>query len=63
MAILDDVAQKVRGKGQKIKGRMRNDRLKGTVDQIKGSFNETVADTKLNSRTHTRHHNSDRKAI
>ena len=51
MAILDDVAQKVRGKGQKMKGRMRNDRLKGTVDQVKGSLNATVADAKLRGRS------------
>lgn len=55
MAMIDDVAQKLRGKGQKLRGRMRSDRVKGTIDEIKGSVNETVADMKLRSRS--RRHN------
>jgi len=50
MALIDDVAQKVKGKGQKIKGKMDHNRVRGTIDKIKGTINETVADTKLKVR-------------
>lgn len=50
MAVIDDIAQKVKGKGQKLKGRMNQDRIQGTIDEIKGEFNDTIADAKLQSR-------------
>lgn len=58
MALIDDMSQKIIGKGQKTKGKLRNDPIKGTIDQIKGTFNDKVADTKMRDRTEKDRNNS-----
>lgn len=53
MSTLDDVAQKIKGKTQKIKGSFKDNtgnRGDGTWDKVKGSVNETIADLKLKNR-------------
>lgn len=50
MTFVDDVSQKMKGRGQKIRGKIRSGRVSGSIDQIKGSVNETIADAKLRTR-------------
>jgi hypothetical protein len=53
MGTLRDLGQKIKGKTQQFKGDANQERgqgVKGGFQKLKGKVNETVADTKLNSR-------------
>ena len=53
MGFLDDVVQKVKGKGQQFSGEYKNQtgaQVEGNVEKAKGKVNETFADIKLRNR-------------
>lgn len=53
MGVVDDVAQKVKGKAQQVRGEIKKKsghKTDGLVDQVKGKVNETIADVKLKAR-------------
>lgn len=58
MSTIDDVAQKIKGKAQHLKGDIEDTTGKegqGFWDKTKGKVNETIADIKLNARHNTDH--------
>jgi hypothetical protein len=54
MTLLRDVGQKLKGKGQVLKGRLEKESgnpLRGTIEEIKGKANQTMADIKMRERS------------